>query len=334
MDVARAAGVSAMTVTRALNDHSYVRAETRKKVLAACRKLNYRQNLTASILRGSRSKVLGVVVHTFRHSYYARFLDGVEKAAREAGHHIVVLHAEGSADECYSLKWDNIEFLLARQIDGLILHVKFPENIMLRLESERIPIVFVDQSSRRKGLFVGTADHEGAREMTEYILSLGHRRIAFLGGPEDAYTSCERLEGYREALKAAGLSANRNWLTHTDYRLEGGYQAMRQLLVRCGPDAFTAVVSANDYVAIGAMSALREAGIKVPGQMSVAGFTGDEIGAFLNPPLTTMVQPGKEIGIRAVDLLLAKVRGDSTSNKACLLAPKLVIRSSTAPARA
>ncbi len=326
-EVAQLAGVSHMTVSRVLNHFPYVSKQAREKVLSACRELNYRPNIIASSLRSKKTYALGVVVPTFKHTFYARFLNRVEEECKKAGYHIIVIQGRKAEDLKIQLEWSDLEFLLARQIDGLLIDLELPREILAKLRRESIPIVFVDMPPEDNGFsFVGTTDFEGTRELTHYLIRSGHRRIAFFSGPEGRYTSDQRLEGYKSALKENNIPVSGELISYTNYQTSGGYESMLKLL--SVKRNFTALIGANDYIAIGALCACSQKGIKVPEDVSVAGFTGDEIGAYTVPPLTTMVQPIEEIGKKAVEILLAKIRDPNRPVERVLLPPGLLKRNS------
>lgn len=322
------AGVSPMTISRVLNNSPYVKKETRQKVLAACRKLNYRPNLIATALRSKKSGTIGVIVPTFQHTFYARLLDSVEKKCRRTGYHIITIQGQHKDQQIFITR-DEFEFLLAKQVDGLLIDLMLDDAILKRLKKENIPAVFIDTPPNDNSFsFIGTADLEGVKDLTRYLLQLGHRQIAFLAGPENHYTSECRLAGYQAALAETGLNFDEDLIFYTNYNTHGGYEATKRLLADSKP--ITAIIGANDYIAIGALSALAENGIKVPQKISVAGFSGDEIGAFTVPPLTTMVQPIEEIGRKAVEVLLSLIKDPQRPTEKVLLPATLLERSSVA----
>ncbi|MFH0797087.1 MAG: LacI family DNA-binding transcriptional regulator [Candidatus Omnitrophota bacterium] len=328
-EVAKLAGVSHMTVSRVLNNFPYVTSATRKKVRSACRKLKYRPNLIAASLRSKKSRAIGVIVPNFRHPFYARFLDAVEDACHSAGYHIIVIQGK-CHDHQSRITWQDFEFLLARQIEGLLIDLPLNKTIYSRLKKEKVPTIFVDLPPKdNRFSFIGTADFDGAREMTRHLIKLGHRKIAFLAGPEEAYTSQERLAGYKTALLNARINYNSELVLHTNYETDGGYEATKKLL--SSRITFTAIFSANDPIAIGVLAALQKKSIQVPGKISVAGFTGDEIGAYTHPPLTTMVQPIEEIGRKAVEGLLVRIANPKKPVEKILLPATLLERSSAGP---
>lgn len=315
-----------MTVTRVLANFPHVSQKTRKKVLQACQTINYRPNIIASSLRSNKSLALGVIVPTFKHTFYARFLNQVEEECKKAGYHIIVVQGR-KTDNLISLEWADLEFLLARQIEGLLIDLELPFDILRKLKKEKIPLVFIDVPPANYNFpFVGTADFEGGKEITSYLIKRGHRKIVFLAGLPGHYTSERRLEGYKSALSENNIGFSKKLVEYTDYSSEGSYLSTVKMLSK--KIKFTAIVGANDYVAIGALSALNQRNIKVPDEISVVGFTGDEIGAYTIPPLTTMVQPIEKIGIKAVNIILANIQDRKRPSERILLSPTLLERQS------
>jgi LacI family transcriptional regulator len=166
------------------------------------------------------------------------------------------------------------------------------------------------------------------KEAAEYLIGLGHQRIGFLAGPEAHYTSMERLAGYRDALTESNIEFNSEWLRHTNYDTQSGMESALDVI--CLNDRPTALVCANDYIAIGALAACHKEGVRVPEEMSIIGFTGDEIGQYTAPPLTTMVQPIEEIGARAVEMLLSRIEEPDLPHEQVLMPSKLLVRNSSA----
>lgn len=323
IDVARLTGVSHMTVTRVMHDSPLVVAATRKKVLAACRRLNYRPNLIARSLRMHKSHVLGVIVPTLRHSYYARLISAIEADLKKLGYHILVTQVKDM-----DLSSDHFSFLAGQRVEGIFVFAGLRDrSVFDYLRSTNIPVVFLDNPGQKGTVFIGTDDYQGALNATNHLLDLGHKRIAHLAGKADVYTAQQRLAGYLAALKAHGIKSRKEDIIFTNYGLDGGYQAAEKLFQ--SGKKYTSVFCANDYIAVGLLSWAYNHGIKVPEQISVIGFTGDEIGAYSTPPLTTMVQHTDTIGAEAVKHILALIEDRSMSSR-ILVKPELLIRMSTA----
>jgi len=223
-DVARLAGVSHMTVSRVLSGYAHVSPELRDKVQRACTTLNYRRNTAASTLRSRRSHAIGVAVPTFRHMFFARLLNAVEEACRANGYHFVATQGRLRDGQLSALDWEDMSFLLGRQLDGLIIDVALPPDALAKLKAERVPVVFVDCAPDDPAFnFVGTADADGMAELTEHLIDLGHRDIAFLGGNPEIYTGSERLRGFKRALARRNLKVNKDLLRVTNFQMDGGH---------------------------------------------------------------------------------------------------------------
>lgn len=325
IDVARSAGVSHMTVTRVLHDSPLVGAPTRKKVLAACRRLNYRPNLVARSLRMQKSHVWGMVVPTLKHSYFARLISAIETRAKTSGYHILVTQIMDAV-----LDINHLSFLVGQRVEGVFVSAGLcDKSVFDYLKSANIPVVFLDTPGPKGVAFVGTDDYQGALDATNHLINLGHKRIAHFAGKAGAYTAQRRMAGYLSALKRHGIKSGAKDIIFTNYGLDGGYQAAEKLF-RMGIN-YTAVFCANDYIAVGLLSWADKHGIRVPEQLSVVGFTGDEIGQYSVPPLTTMFQSADKMGERAVDHMLALIEGRHLSSR-ILVRPELLIRNSTAKA--
>ena len=269
---------------------------------------------------------MGVIIPTFKHTFFARFLNRVEEECKKAGYHIITVQCRLKDSEP-QIEWSDLEFLLARQIDGMLIVSSLSTEITRKLKKENIPVILIDAIPTDNSFsFVGTADFKGGKELTNYLIKSGHKKIVFLSGPYGCSTSDQRLAGYKSALSENKIPFSRKLISYTDYNTEGGYQAALKLL--SGKKRFTAIIGANDYIAVGALSACSQKGIKVPEEISVAGFTGDEIGSYTNPPLTTMSQPIEEIGAKAVEMLLAKIKDPKRPIERILLPARLITRDS------
>ncbi len=304
-EVAALAGVSPMTVTRVLNNSSAVTPETRQAVLAACTKLNYRRNAFASGLRSRQSHAIGVMVPTFRHAFYGRLLSSLEKTAREYGYHIITVQID-SEQEGADMQWERLEFLFSRQVDGLILELSLAPEVEEKLLAENIPVVFVDAPPLHKEFdYFGSSDEYGTWELTRMLLKLGHRRIAFAGGGS-CRTSEARCHGWQRALKEAGLDCEAGAAFPRNFDFEDGVEIVGAYFEQLRQ--FSAIVCANDYVAAGMIAAFQERGVRIPDELSITGFAGDEIGRFIHPSLTTYEQPIEKIGELAALHLIQKIQ--------------------------
>jgi LacI family repressor for deo operon, udp, cdd, tsx, nupC, and nupG len=294
-DIARLAGVSVSTVSRALAGSPKVTPETRARIEAAVRATGYVVNQVAQGLRLQRSRQLLVLLPTIANPFFAEVVQGVEEAAQAAGHGVLVGSTEGDAER---------EAALARQlltggVDGLILLTgRVPP--ALDLAAYRDQVVAVSETIEGAGLPVIGIDNEAAAAAAmAHLRGLGHARIAHIGGPPGNVLTAQRLRGWRRGLPAGEAMEP----VFGDFTMASGEAAMQRLLAR-GPRP-SAVFCANDEMAIGAMKAAREAGLLVPGDISIVGFDDISFAAFTDPPLTTIHQPRRAFGRAAVAVLLA-----------------------------
>ncbi len=300
-----------MTVSRVLSGSANVAAGKRAAVMQACRRLGYRPNYSAAVLRGRRSRSLAVVIPASGYAYHARLLIGAQAAAHAAGYHVLILanaaprKADGGSPE---LAWPDFECLLARRVDGIIIAANIRRGILQRLAAEHVPLAFIDAPPLTPdALSVCTDDFAGLRAITRYVIARGHRRIVFAGPGDALFTARERRRGFIAAMRDAGLGADKMPPPIPGYGMAAGYQAVMQWQRAKPFKQITAVVCANDYIAIGAMRALRENGRRIPDDVSLTGFAGDEIGAYLLPSLTSMQQPIEAIGRRAAEGIIRRI---------------------------
>ncbi|MGP3933799.1 LacI family DNA-binding transcriptional regulator [Nonomuraea sp. KM88] len=324
MDVAVLAGVSAMTVSRVLNDPDRVRAETRARVLAAVRELDYRPNQAARQLVTGRSGVLGVVSIDTTLYGPATTLYCIEQAARNAGYNVSI--ASLSSLNRRSME-EGVQRLRAQAVDGVIIvapHESATEG--LRHLPPEMPAVAVDAGDDLPVPVAKVDQRAGAVRVTRHLLSLGHRTVWHVAGPADWLDADGRIEGWRGVLEEAGRPVpdvlRGDWSSRSGYRLGRGLAREPEL---------TAVFAANDQMALGVLRALREAGRRVPEDVSVAGFDDIPESAYYWPPLTTVRQDFGEVGRLAFHMLLDRMAGADPDGRR-LVEPELVIRESTGAA--
>ncbi|MER3455570.1 MAG: LacI family transcriptional regulator [candidate division GAL15 bacterium] len=321
LDVARAAGVSPATVSRVLNGAGHpVREATRHRVLEAARRLEYYPNRLARGLLWRQTHVLGFVVPDVSNPYYAAILRGVEEAA--AGHGLVVMLCNtgrdpGRVQAC-------LRTLLEHRVDGIVVAGGTLTAADVRVVQGRVPLVAVGRH-RAPVPSVRVDNADASRKACQHLLQLGHRQVACLAGPRSSLTARDRVEGYRAALREAGIWPRARWVVWSDLTAEGGYRAARQLL---STSRVTALVACNDQMALGALRALWEAGLRVPQDVSVVGFDDTPTAAVAVPALTTIAIPAEELGRRALELFLAARAGRSDNE--VVLPTQLRVRESTA----
>lgn len=305
-DVARRARVSVGTVSAVLNGASTVAEPTRQRVLSSIEALSYKPNSMAKSLRQPRALSVGLIVPNLQNPFFSAVAEGVQLTA-EAHDILLVLcitWARAEREQYYA------QTLQTARLNGVIYlsGSGIPSPNLLSLAKSR-EIVFVDESLPGVDIpFVSAHNRSGARELANHVLSHGHRNIGIIGGPPRLWTSEQRLAGYREALASAGLDPDAAPTVSGDYDEASGYELAGQLLRGPGP-AVTALLCANDLMAIGAVRFCRDAQIRVPADVSIVGFDNIPASALLDPALTTVSQPGKEMGQAAAQLLLHHIKG-------------------------
>ncbi len=322
-DIARATGLNISTVSRSLNGQAGVSAKTRGRVRAVARRLHYRRNSLASGLITRRTRTLGLIFSDVRNPFAAELARGVEDAAFRAGYEVVLCNSDLDPDK----ELGYVHSLLEKRVDGLMINSVRHGDLDLRPGS--VPIVFFNRPRRRRDYSEVTANNfEGGREATRHLIELGHRRIAHLTGVPGHVNLAERCRGFLQALRGAGLKPAA--ILRGPHSYQGGYELCRRLLEETRPRV-PAIFAGNDVLAIGAMRALREAGLRVPQDVSIVGFDDIEIAALLAPPLTTVYQPKYEMGQAAVEVLLRRIAGqDGGVAEHRVLGTRLIVRQSTA----
>jgi DNA-binding LacI/PurR family transcriptional regulator len=325
-DVAKEAGVSHQTVSRVLNDHPNVRADTRARVEAAITQLGYRRNLVARALVTKRSRTLGVV--SFDTTLYgpASTIYGIEQAARDAGYFVSIVSLKSI--DAGSVR-DAIDYLAEQGVDGVV--VVAPQRSAGRaLESlpAGMPAVAVEGTHRADVSVVCIDQIEGAKLATRHLLEQGHDTVWHVSGPVDWLETEGRLEGWRSALEEAGRPVPEPLAG--DWSPRAGYEAGMSL---ASMDGVTAVFAANDQMALGVLRALSEKGVRVPDQISVVGFDDIPESEFFSPPLTTVRQDFDVVGRHCIEVLLRQIDVGPTAYERLVVRPSFVVRSSTAATR-
>lgn len=325
-DVALAAHVSVATVSRALNGHTNVVEEVRKRVLMAAKELRYTPHAAARSLSSRRTHALGVVLPDLYGEFFSELVRGVDQAAREHGLHLLVSSYHGHPEE----QGTALRAMRGR-VDGLLVmspYVAAPAAIADDLTA--LPVVMINTQAAMDGIAALSVDnHGGAVAMVEHLVAGGHRRIAFIAGPEDNFDAHERRRGYRDAL-ALRLPGVDEWILPGDFDEASGHRA--GLALAAAPTLPDAVFAANDMMALGCLFALSQAGIRVPDNIALAGFDDIPLARYVHPSLTTMRVNIAEVGDRAVRMLLSQLGKEPRQSVAnVVMTPDLIVRESCAP---
>lgn len=323
--VAEAAGVSPATVSRVLNGRVDVNAALRERVLTAVAELGYRPNGAARSLRTRATLVLGCIISDITNPFFTAMVRGVEDAAQEAGYSVVL----ANADEDVEKEARYLDVAVAEQMAGVVLSPAAATQPRLSVLAERgIPVVTIDRRIRGAAFDSVTINNrQVAKEATAHLIAEGWRRIGFVAGPNVTTTARDRLAGHQAALRAAGRPIENQLIETADYRVEGGYRATQTLLAL--PEPPDALLIANNLMTIGALDALFDAGIPVPGDIAVIGFDDVTWALGRRARITSVEQPTYDIGKRAGELLLARIRGDDAPPRSIVLPAGLVVRESS-----
>ncbi|MCL6528148.1 MAG: substrate-binding domain-containing protein [Thermaceae bacterium] len=320
-DVAREAGVSPSTVSRVINGTAKVASRKREAVLKAIERLNYRPNIMAKGLAQGRSLTIGVISQEISSPYYGEMLKGVEQALEGTPYHPIFASGHWRVDREEAA----LRVLVGRQVDALVvMDGSVPQERLLELVN-LMPVVVVGREIQ--GLSCLSVDNaQGAFDATRHLLELGHRRIAHIAGPQSHPDAIERLKGYRRALEEADIPFEPALVVEGDYLEPSGLLAVEALLARGA--LFTAIFAANDQMAYGANVALYRRGIRVPNDVSIVGFDDLPSSSYFTPPLTSIHQPGQELGWEATRLVLARL--ENREYTPISPSTRLVVRESTA----
>lgn len=332
-DVADLAGVGLTTVSRAFSEPDKVSPETLQRIESAVRDLGYTVNMNARSLRGRKSGLVLVLLPDIGNPFFSLVLKGVEEAARATGRVILIVETRRDTTPAQSYTTQSyMSQLDARRIDGmLVLDGSFPLEPPSGTEDGRYPIVAVTERAATEGLsYVGVDNVAAARAIVMFLARMGHRDIAHIAGTPHTVTATERLRGFRDALAELGRPAEAVTVEHGDFSIASGRAAARRILARAQRP--TAIFAASDEMAMGAIHELKTAGLRVPQDISVAGFDDIGFSEVFDPPITTIRQPRQEMGRLAMEMVVRRLEDDAPPEDA-VLPFELIERASVARAR-
>ena len=309
-DIAKKAGVSTATVSRVLNGVNHpIKEETKQRIFQIARELDYRPNVIAKSLAGGKSHTIALIIPSITNDFYTQICEVIEEKLEQKGYHTYLCNTRRSVEK----ESRYIESLIARKVDGVIFsptRVKPEDNHVNLKNIEKLKkhgIAVVAFGSQFKGvsqIYINT--YQGAFDATSYLINLGHKRISFIDGLS-AGTRKSRRRGYIKALEEAQINFDPSLVTAGNLRMEDGYSCTLELLKLKNPP--TAILAANNLMAIGALKAARDKGLHVPGDLSVIGFDDSLLSMVVDPTLTVIKQPLKEIGEAAFKLLINQLEG-------------------------
>jgi LacI family transcriptional regulator len=324
-DVAREAGVSTTTASRALNNKGELRAETRERILTVAQRLQFVPNSLAQALVVGKTQTLGVLITDNTSPVYAELLRGIEEVANETGRGLLFGNSADSQEQ--ALSW--LATVNAKHVDGILLTpVQTDRRDIEQLRRCGTPFVlllryFADLPTD----YVIVDNVEAGYLVTDHLLGRGHLRIGHLGGPTQVSTAQDRLAGYRRALRERGVPVDEGLIASAPFTIAGGFEAARCLLDR--PDRPTAIFASTDLQAMGAFKAARQSGLRVPDDLALSGGDDIEFAEFFEVPLTSFHSPAREIGRQSARLLIARLDGAELPPQQVVLKPNLVVRRSS-----
>jgi LacI family transcriptional regulator len=326
-DVAKLAGVAPITVSRVVNNSGYVSEKTRLKVEAAIAELNYVPNTVARSLRLSQTHTLALVLTDIANPFWTTVARSVEDTANEAGFSVFFCNTDESAakQDAY------LRALMQKRVDGVLLvPAQLDVELIPWLQSQNTPVVVIDRRVSRRQVDVVRCDAEdGAYKLVQHLLGLKHRRIAVLSGPQTVSTAADRVAGYRQAMAEAGIGVLSEWVRYGEFTQASGYEMARQLL-HLTPRP-TALFGVNNFIALGALRAAKDAGLRVPEDLSLVAFDDFASEFVVEPFLTVVDQPAAEMGKQAAELLLVRMKADPPeAYQEIVLPANVIVRKSTA----
>ncbi len=328
-DVADRAGVSHQTVSRVINNQPHVAEETRQNVLAIVEELGYIPNASARSLALNKTHILGLIVPDFNEPVYTDALIGAEMEAKRRGYFFML----GITKSDETKESEYFRLLTEQRVEGILFmypgqEVEYDHYYLDFLINQQLPLVSIAYQSRQKCLTVVNIDNQyGGHLATRHLINKGHRHIGLITGLSLWQPARRRTEGYRQALEEAGIAFDSALIEGGDWKFNGGECAAQKLLER-SPHV-TAIFAQNDYMAIGAIRAIRACGRRVPEDVAVLGYDDVPVAAYYDPPLSTISQPMQEVGQTAAQLLIDLIGDPHAEPREILLKPTLVLREST-----
>ncbi len=318
-----------MTVSKVMNDAPDVSAATKVRIRALAREMGYTPDMTARGFRTGTTRLLGLVISAITNPVFARVVMALEENAHELGYDLILAHSANNPER----EENCIRRMLARRVDGLFVFPAYRHEptaaVYEELQRRNVPTVILGHKAKFCAQFanIETNDIGASHAIVHHLLSLGHKRIAFLAGPQVCPWAQERFEGYRRALRESGVEVDEQLVYNAGSTIEEGEKAALQMLNE-GLSA-TAIMAVNDLVAIGAANTFLNQGVRIPQDLSLAGFGNILVSEYFRVPLTTIRQPKLRLGVAAMESMVKLIKGGRAETKR--LPAEIVIRASTAP---
>ena len=328
-DVANKAGVTPSIISRYLNKDPKlsIREDTKNRIKNAVSELDYKPHILAQGLRTKKTKMLGIMIPDFANPTFSDLLKGAQEAAYNNDFFLVICNTEEDNEKEKYI----VNMLIERNTDGIFLSSTYTNShVTEKLDKAKIPYVMVNRAlSSLNGYSVSCENIEGASKMIEYLISLGHKKIAHIAGSLHTNTATGRLQGYRKTLIEHSIEYNPDYVVESPFSFDGGFKAMNRLLEL--DNIPTAVFAVSDLTALGALAAIKERGLFVPDDISLAGFNNNWVTSQVTPPLTTVETDFYKMGYKGAEMLVNIIKGNKIEESHIMFKPRLIIRKSTKP---
>ena len=326
-DIARELSISASTVSRALNNNPRISLRTKEKIRAVADSMGYRPNTLASNLRNKKSNTIGIVVPLINRHFFSSVISGVEDVAYQAGYNVSISQSNDQAIK----EIDIVHSMFTNRVDGLIISIAMQTETFDHLklfQKKHIPLVFFDRAvAAIETDKIVVDDFNGGFAVTKHLIRQGYRRISHLAGPQNLRTYFDRKNGYVEALKQNGILYDESLVFVNTLTSEEGITASKQLMsLPNPPDAF---FCGNDTTALSVMIYLRDKGFRIPQDIGIVGFSNEPFSRVVSPSISTIAQPGFEMGQKAAELIISKIENKERTYQTIILPTELIIRESS-----
>lgn len=328
-DIANALNITASTVSRALNDHPKIKKSTKELVWAKAKELSYQPNTLASSLRKGKANIIGMIVPRVNRHFFSNIITGVESVLNPAGYNLVICQSE----EKYDKEIENVDTLISSRVSGLLISISLETKKYKHIKkaiNNGISVVMYDRIIDNLNVCtVENDDSSGSYDMTRHLIDQGYRKMMWLGGSREFNTYKNRYAGYQKALHEIGIDSEKLPIFEGDITLETAYDFINQYMEE--NELPEVIYSASDYMAMGAIIAIQEKGLRIPEDIAISGYSNEPFAALINPKLTTVEQYSKEMGKATAKLLLEELEStrEETVPRKTILKPKLIVREST-----
>lgn len=326
-DIARELKISASTVSRALNDNPRISLKTKEKIKAVADQLGYRPNSLASNLRNKKSNTIGIVVPLINRHFFSSVISGAEDVAYKAGYTVVISQSNDLAAKEINI----VQSMFSNRVDGLIISIAMQTSTFEHLKlfrKKHIPLVFFDRAVPEiETDKIVVDDFAGGFRVTQHLIDQGYRRIAHLAGPQNLTTYIDRKKGYISALQKNGFEYDESLVIISNLTTDEGVSVVQKLMSLSNPP--DALFCGNDTTALSAMIYLRDKGIRIPEDIGIVGFSNEPFSKVVSPSISTIAQPGFEMGQKAAELIIRKIENKERTYQTLVLPTELIVRESS-----